>query len=390
MSLGQFRSLEGLTYSYDEQQVENANFWYNEAIDEIDSELYDSYNETVDDEIAILETQEAKRQFVITAFVSFSVAFLFCAGSAIFILCYRKKSIIMLSQPSFLIVMFSGAAMIAASGFYLVAAEVNGDTGSEEYLTAMCSLWIWTFVIGHNIMYMALFGKLWRIKKVTRVRRSQNITYHQTIWPLRVMTLVNIVLLTAWTVLDAPNYHKFVDKNDAIVLGTCDFAQLSFFIPLQLIIFVSAFLGWWMTYKTKDLPQELNEEGRVFHIYFYHTVTFLVFGTLYWVGRFMLQLDMMNIAILLATFFTSVTSVAPIIVPKIYYIWYEKKHGHLPEGVQTLGRGSTHVNIRRTTPARRNEGRGRNTAPVQPQRDAEREKATQHEQLCTEFGAPST
>jgi len=128
-------------------------------------------------------------------------------------------------------------------------------------------------------------------------------------------------------------------------MGMCDFAQFEFFIPLQLSILFSASLGIWMTYQTRNLPHELTEGARIYHIYVSNLVTFVVFGSLYWIGRFIPNLAMMNIAVLFATVFTSTTSVVPIIVPKMYYIWYERKHGHLPEGVQTIGTGQTHVAV---------------------------------------------
>mmetsp|Transcript_17556 Transcript_17556/g.36066 ORF Transcript_17556/g.36066 Transcript_17556/m.36066 type:complete len:131 (-) Transcript_17556:1655-2047(-) len=110
----------------------------------------------------------------------------------------------------------------------------------------------------------------------------------------------------------------------------CDSVQLSFFIPLQSILCTSIFLGFWMTYVTKDLPPGLNEGGQIFHIYLGNAISFLISVGLYSIGSFLPNLTVTNIAILLITFSTSVTSVRLIIAPKMFYVWYEKKHGNLP------------------------------------------------------------
>lgn len=213
----------------------------------------------------------------------------------------------------------------------------------------MCNAWIWIYVIGINIVYMALLGKLWRIKKVAKLRRAQNVSVRQTIWPLRIIFLVNIVILTTWSIVDPPKYRRFDTEAKNDILGTCDSIQLPFFIPLQSILCVSVFLGFWMAYMAKYLPPELSEGGRIFHIYLGNAISFFVSVGLYSIGWLLPNLTVVIIAILLITFFTSITSVAIIIVPKMYYVWYQKKHGTLPPGVQTLGRGQTHVIVGNTS-----------------------------------------
>jgi len=42
-------------------------------------------------------------------------------------------------------------------------------------------------------------------------------------------------------------------------------------------------------------------------------------------------------------FLSSIGIVGFLIAPRIYYVWYEHKHGHLPENVQMIGGGRTTV-----------------------------------------------
>lgn len=285
--------------------------------------------------------------FVVTSFFLTTLATLFCLGSAIFLVWHRNNSIISLSQPRFLGVAFLASTLVSASGYFLVGAHLGGTSNkSDQRLTVVCSLCIWGFVLGHNIVYMALFGKLWRIQKVCRIRRHQTVTVQQTIWPLRVMVSINLCILIAWVVVDPPKYVE-LEKADGLV-GTCDFVQLPFLIPIQILLMVSAFLGLWMTYKTKNLPGDLNDGGHIAFVYVGNMVAMVVCGSLYWAGFSLEDPTLVNFGISLALFMTPVTTVAPIALPKMYYVWYQKKHNKLPEGLGAIGHGQVHVSQRPT------------------------------------------
>ena len=280
--------------------------------------------------------------FVATSFALTTLSTTFCLGSAIFLVYYRKNSIISLSQPRFLGVAFLASALVAASGYFLLGAHLGGTTNKDDKrLTVACSLCVWGFVVGHNIVYMAYFGKLWRIQKVCRVRRHQTITVRQTIWPLRLTVAINICILVAWAIVDPPVYLE-LEKGDGLV-GTCDYIQPAFFIPIQILLGVSACLGLWMTHKTKNLPSDLNDGGQIANVYIGNIIAMMGTVTMYWVGVFLQDPTLINIGISLALSLTSITSVAPIALPKMYYIWYQKKHNKLPEGVGVIGQGSVHI-----------------------------------------------
>ncbi len=279
--------------------------------------------------------------FLATSFFLDLLSTLFCLGSAIFLVWHRKNPIISLSQPRFLVITFTASAVVAGSGYFLLAAHLGG---TYEDRSAMCSALVWCFVLGHNIVYMALFGKLWRIQKVCQTRRHQIVTVRQTIWPLRLMVAIDICILSAWMAVDPPEYIALETAKGTYV-GTCNFVQPYFMVPLQLLLFVSACLGLWMTHKTKDLPGDLNDGGKIYHVYLGNTLTLLATGGLYWTGLFLQKPIMINFGISLAVFLTSVTTVAPLAIPKMYYVWYQKKHNRLPEGVGSIGHGAVHVKV---------------------------------------------
>jgi hypothetical protein len=292
-----------------------------------------------------LSEESSDRAFVAIASVMFLLATLFCIGSIIFLVLNRKNPIVSLSQPRFLGISFSASATIASGGFFFLVALVVGsqNDASAENMGGMCYIFMLTLILGQNVVYMALFGKLWRVERVTQIRRNQTITVQQTIWPLRVVFAVNLGLLVTWIIVEPPQYVEIDFGGESI--GACDFNQWHFWIPTQSLLGISAVLGLWMTYKTRNLPGDLNEGGRIFHVFIGNVLTCCVAGPLYWVGYYSQPQNphSMNAGLLFSAFFTSTTSVAPIVLPKMYYVWYEKKHGTLPEGVGKIGRGQTHI-----------------------------------------------
>ena len=293
-------------------------------------------------------TEESTDQpLAIFALVMLALATAFCAASAGFIVWYRKDPIITLSQPYFLAVEFLAAGTITMSGCLHASAKLWG-TDDDPLLQATCRIVIICFPLCYNIVYMALFGKLWRIKKVTRLRRNQTITIRQTIWPLRLMLVINISILVAWMLVDPPTYRRI--ETDQGMVGTCDFMNHTFFWAIQILLGIAMALSFWMTWMTKDLPDDLNDGGRIFSVFLGNAITTVFSGSLYWIGWSRLNPHLMNTGIWSAMFFTSTTSIAPIAIPKMYHVWYRKKHGRLPEGVGSIGQGSVHVSNRGSNP----------------------------------------
>jgi hypothetical protein len=318
-------------------------------VDEIiEATINATHNSSSSSSSGLLPHDDPSTAFMIFGLILYTIAFLFSIGSSIFVCCYRKNPIVAMGQPHFLIAIFTGACFMAASGYFWIAANIihhsdYDDIDNNNLSNAMCIGWAWFLITGHTAIYMSLFGKLWRIKKVLQMRRGQTILVEHTIWPLRVAMLCNIMILISWTIIDPPKYVRIDNIDGTETIGTCDFFQLPFFIPVSIIIVISAALMVWMAYKTRNLPDELSEGRGIWHISVSHSIFFLIFGTLYWFGRFIPLLKAMNAGVLIGVFLTSMTTVGHLIIPRMYYIWYEKKYGHLPEGVLTFGTGQTHI-----------------------------------------------
>ena len=80
---------------------------------------------------------------------------------------------------------------------------------------------------------------------------------------------------------------------------------------------------------------------------------FTIIGTILHVVLLPIIYNMENLKIQLAvldaydtifSFLLVIGGISFIVLPRIYFVWYEYKHGHYPEGVEMIGTGRTTVN----------------------------------------------
>lgn len=87
-----------------------------------------------------------------------SLALFISIGSGIWVFVYREDRIVKASQPEFLYLLCAGSTMVALSLLFISWDEDKGM--SQENLSAFCSVFPWLFVIGYQVMYLALFFKV--------------------------------------------------------------------------------------------------------------------------------------------------------------------------------------------------------------------------------------
>ena len=87
-----------------------------------------------------------------------ALALLISIGSGIWVYVMREDRIVKASQPEFLYLLCAGASMVALSLFFISWDEDKGMSQGE--LSAFCSVFPWLFVIGYQVMYLALFFKV--------------------------------------------------------------------------------------------------------------------------------------------------------------------------------------------------------------------------------------
>ena len=87
-----------------------------------------------------------------------SLAMFIAIASGLWVFFHRENRIVKASQPEFLYLLCFGSAMVAFSLFFISWDEDKGI--SEDALSSFCSVFPWLFVIGYQVMYLALFFKV--------------------------------------------------------------------------------------------------------------------------------------------------------------------------------------------------------------------------------------
>ena len=117
-------------------------------------------------------------------------------------------------------------------------------------------------------------------------------------------------------------------------------------ILLQIAILVFA-------WKLRNFSEEIGESKRIFHLSCFHLGNCALHWAIYilvlQVNVFGVDektiVDVGEISMQVTWFLYEVSSVGFLVLPRMHYVWYEYKHGHLPEHLEVFGGGRVHVSI---------------------------------------------
>ena len=316
------------------------------AAEEIESSPSRSPSQSPSDDVNF---HYVSRVYTVLAFTLTAIGVALCIGSCFFIFLFRNNHIISVGQPPFLYLICFGALLMSVS---ICLNAVDDSTGrTQESLDATCIAWIWCTSVGEIIVYMALVCKLWRVEKVTKFRRGQTILVKHVIGPFIAVILVTIGVLIAWTVASPPYYtRQTITGFDGELqsIGICYYEDGGIFkLVLTIIFILSVSVAFWLSWKTRNVPEYLSDSRRVTQTLLGH----LVLSLILFVGNLIFILvpatdsdsaaTSLHTGIFLSTvfyeFFVAMISIGFLVIPKIYYVRYKQIHGTLPAGVHKIG-----------------------------------------------------
>jgi hypothetical protein len=282
--------------------------------------------------------------------------------SWIFVSKYKNKPIVAMGQPTFLYSICAGAILIASCMLFNIPVVVNGIIrGGDGSVTSIgldvcCNLMVWASYLGYYFVYTALLCKMYRIILITEepLRRGLMILPKHVMGPYIIVMILVISLLIAWSATDP---HQFVVErmeNDVKYTGNCKLVSAEHTVGIALVstmadtIVEIALLI--MAWKIRHVNRELGDSKRIFKMLFFLLFTHVVFGILIftsplWKLRPSLLPSIQTLVYIIRFSIDSVAIISFLILPRIYYVWYEHKHGHLPENVVMIGRGTTSVRV---------------------------------------------
>ena len=182
----------------------------------------------------------------------------------------RKVQVVALAQPEFLIMVAAGCAVFASSliPFSMERANVGGSSG-------ICMASQWTIFLGWTIVFSAVYAKTWRINHVVRasqVFRRTVITKWDVLKPFALLLMVNMAILTAWTIADPLVYVRVdapgKDEWNRVIetYGQCESegSALPYIIPLAVLNIGLLFVVNYQAFKARNLKSEYHESRYIF------------------------------------------------------------------------------------------------------------------------------
>ena len=199
-------------------------------------------------------------------------------------------------------------------------------------------------------MYTALLCKIYRIMKLTEqpLRRGLKILPRHVIWPLVLVVSLMVFLLAAWSATGTSKYaiREIQNRNDILIeSGYCALTAMvetpskQIIITLFVLILLVQLVFFILAFKIRKINQELGDSKRILWLCFWQVITFF-FAPL--IPTFFAG-DKLLLVYNIDKFLVSILPIGFLIFPRIYYVWYENRHGHLPEYVVLLGGGTTTV-----------------------------------------------
>ncbi|CAJ1949416.1 unnamed protein product [Cylindrotheca closterium] len=243
----------------------------------------------------------------------------------IFVYKFRNDRIVKIGQPEFLGLVCAGAFLVAIP---VVLRPFDEGSGlSSLSLSVSCTSQMWLKYLGILIVNMALFSKLYRVEKVTQMRRRQRIQVKDVIKPFCGLFGTAFVLLIVWTAVDAP-----VWKTESGI-GFCDEA-LYFGVAMDILMIIAISLTLWWAEKTSNLPEDISDSMRV---YFTLVAQFIILMMDILLSVFTRAVEDNNFAYVVEATFSgalSFTCVVYLIGPKMYWVHHKEKTGELPPSLQ--------------------------------------------------------
>jgi hypothetical protein len=281
-------------------------------------------------------------------------------GSWAFVYRYRNKPIVAMGQPPFMYTLCFGSMLLPiALALYLGVQLSDDDKKNGLFPIGMvenffCHIMMWLNYGGHLVIYSALLCKIYRIMKITEqpLRRGLRILPIHALWPLVVVLLLTIGLLITWSTINPSNKYIFGEFFDTdIASGYCEIvtiaglvsASLAYLYALQALILIVQLILTILAWKIRNLNQELGDSKRIFKLVLFQFICHAIVTADIVFFHLMQNITIVKSVFCLQFLMYSFSTIGFMILPRLYYVWYEYRYGHLPEYVVMIGGGTTTV-----------------------------------------------
>ena len=303
--------------------------------------------------------------------VGVAVTILCSIGSIVFVYIFRNRPIVAMGQPQFLYVLLFGSILIPISSIFVFIVKfshqysVDDDDNNEAaantdiYFNVCCNFATWFYYTGIIIMYGCLLCKIYRIMKLTSqpLRRGLKVLPRHALWPFVVVVSLTIALLLAWSLTGSSKYVSIEVpgfKGSNTTQGFCTqhlgadtqwnnpSSSKQYLTLLTILVTVVQFILLVLACKVRNVNQQLGDSKKIIRLLIFQVVFHNLFAsTNAAVSHF--NTTAMIIVAMLHVIMYSLSTIGFILCPRMYYVWYENKHGQLPPTVEMIGGGGRTV-----------------------------------------------
>mmetsp|Transcript_7702 Transcript_7702/g.13558 ORF Transcript_7702/g.13558 Transcript_7702/m.13558 type:complete len:650 (+) Transcript_7702:302-2251(+) len=184
----------------------------------------------------------------------------------------REKRIVKASQPFFLCLICIGTIILASS---IIPASFDLDNLHLEGNNKACMAVVWLLYIGIGVIFSALLAKTYRINKIMKnAKKFKRITMktRQTLFPVIAVLLLNIIVLSLFTVLDPMQFRFYVTAEDRFsrpssIYWRCEVeGHGEWMIPLTVLNFGILILSLVQAWQVRFLSTEFQETQSIYRV----------------------------------------------------------------------------------------------------------------------------
>ena len=218
----------------------------------------------LDCSIEVQEEQNLIPQSLLSlGWVFFSINCVTIAMCATWLFWKRTTAQVRMSQPSFLCLILVGCLISTST----ILAMMQQDDGDENTVPA-CMAIPWLYSVGFSITFGTLFAKIRRVYKIFKSAaemRRQMVTFQETLSVIAVVLVLDVAILTVWTIIDPLRWERSVISADKFgdpleSEGHCTSDHWSWWIgTIAALHLVLLGFACYLCYASRDIPTKFSE-----------------------------------------------------------------------------------------------------------------------------------
>ncbi|CAB9516314.1 acid type B receptor subunit 2 [Seminavis robusta] len=219
-----------------------------------------------------VETLEDKNlipnSLVIVCYVMVGINFLAVAICGVWLIWNRNTPQVRVSQPIFLGLVLLGC-VISTSTIFALAQEHDGSESASE---PACMAIPWLYSVGFSITFASLFSKIRRVYLLFRAAATMtrvSVTAKETFFIVGGVLLIDVTILTVWTILDPLEWHREALTVDqyGYTLSSQGFCASEYFAIFASVIAAFHFtlmgVACYLCYVSREIPTRFSESKYV-------------------------------------------------------------------------------------------------------------------------------